>query len=48
LNIASRIFFNETVTILKKTKNNPNDPKIIAIDSIFEPRSRCKKFCINL
>ena len=35
------------VIILKKTKNKPIDPKITAIDSKLEPRSRCRKFCIN-
>ena len=33
---------------LKKTKNKPIDPRIIAIDNKLEPRSRCRKFCINL
>ena len=46
LKIASRIFFNTIVNILKKTKNNPNHPKMTAIDSKLEPRSRCSKFCI--
>ncbi len=46
LNIASRILFIEIVNILKKTKNNPNQPKIMAIDSKLEPRSCCSKFCM--
>ncbi len=40
LKIASRILFIEIVNILKKTKNKPNQPKMIAIDSKLEPRSR--------
>ena len=47
LNIASNIFFNEIVKILKNTKNNPNHPKITAIDRRLDPRSRCSKFCID-
>ena len=46
LKIASRILFNEIVNTLKKTKNNPNHPKITAIDNKLEPKSRCSKFCI--
>ena len=46
LNIASRILFIEIVNTLKKTKNNPNHPKITAIDNKLEPKSRCRKFCI--
>ena len=38
--MASSILFIETVNILKKTKKSPNHPKIIAIDSKLEPRSR--------
>ena len=45
LNIASKIFFIETVNILRKTTNNPNEPKIIAIDSKFEPKSNCTELC---
>jgi len=48
LKIASRIFFIEIVNILKKTKNNPNQPKITAIDSILDPKSRCSRFCMYL
>jgi len=48
LNIVSRILFIKIVNILKKTKNNPNKPKITAIESKFDPRSFCKKFCIYL
>ena len=33
MNIASRVLFINIVIILKKTKNNPNHPKIIAIES---------------
>ena len=44
LKIASRILFIEIVNTLKKTKNIPNHPKITAIDSKIEPRSRCSKF----
>ena len=40
LNITSRILFIEIVNILKKTKNSPNQPRIIAIDNKLEPRSR--------
>ena len=39
LNIASRILFIKIVNILKKTKNKPNHPKIIAMDSKLEPIS---------
>ena len=46
LNNDSRILFIEIVNILKKTKNKPNHPKIIAIDSKLEPKSRFSKFCI--
>ena len=46
LKIASRILFIEIVNILKKTKNSPNHPKIIAIDNKLEPKSRCSKSCI--
>ena len=47
MNITSRILFIEIVNILKKTKNNPNHPRMTAIDSNPEPRSRCSKFCMN-
>ena len=40
LNNVSRILFNKIVIILKKTKNNPNQPIIIATESKLEPRSR--------
>ena len=40
LSIISSILFREIVNILKKTKNRPNQPKITAIDSKLEPRSR--------
>ena len=43
LKIASRILFIEIVNTLKKTKNNPNQPKITAIDNKLEPKSRCSK-----
>jgi len=46
LNITSRILFIEIVNILKKTKNSPNQPRIIAIDNKLEPRSRWSKFCM--
>jgi len=46
LKIASRILFIEIVNILKNTKNSPNQPKMTAIDSKLEPKSRCSKFCI--
>ena len=46
LKIASRILFIEIVNTLKNTKNNPNHPKIIAIDSKLEPKSRCSRFSI--
>ena len=46
LKTASRILFIKSVDILKMTKNSPNHPKITAIDSMLEPRSRCNKFCI--
>ncbi len=46
LKIASRILLIEIVNILKNTKNNPNHPKIIAIDNKLDPRSRCSKSCI--
>ena len=45
---VSRILFIEIVNILKNTKNKPNHPKIIAIDSKLEPKSSCSNFCINL
>ena len=45
--MASSNLFIEIVNILKNTKNNPNHPKIMAIDSKLEPRSRCSKFCMN-
>ena len=48
LNNVSRILFNKIVIILRKIKNNPNQPAIIATESKLEPRSRCSKFCINL
>ena len=44
--MASRSLFIEIVIILKNTKNKPNHPKIIAIESKPEPRSPCSKFCI--
>ena len=47
MNITSRIFFNINVINLKKTKNKPNDPRIIDIDNNVEPKSRCSKFCMN-
>ena len=47
LNITSRILFIEIVNILKNTKNNPNHPKIIAIDRKIEPKSSCSNFCIK-
>ena len=31
-------------SVLKKTKNNPNHPKITATESKLEPRSRCSRF----
>ena len=40
LNNVSRILFNKIVIILKKIKNNPNQPIIIATESKLEPRSR--------
>ena len=46
LKITSRILFIEIVNILKNTKNNPNQPKMTAIDNKLEPKSRCSKFCI--
>ena len=46
LKIASSILFIKIVNTLKKTRNNPNHPKITAIDNKLEPRSRCRKFCI--
>ena len=48
LKITSRILFIEIVNILKKTKNNPNQPRIIDIDNKLEPRSRCSKSCMTL
>ena len=48
LKTASSILFIEIVNILKNTKNNPNHPKITAIESKLEPRSRWRKFCIYL
>ncbi len=47
MKITSKILFIEIVNILKKIKNNPNHPKIIAIESMIEPRSRCNKFSIE-
>ena len=47
-NMASRILFIEIVNTLKKIKNSPSHPKITAIDSKLEPKSRCSKFCIWL
>ena len=44
--IASGILFIKIVNTLKKTRNNPNHPKITAIDNKLEPKSRCSKFCI--
>ena len=46
LKINSRILFIDIVNTLKKTKNNPNQPIITAIDNKLEPKSRCSKFCI--
>ena len=46
LKIASKILFIAIVNTLKKTKNNPNHPKITAIDNNPEPKSACSKFCI--
>ena len=46
LKIASNILFIKIVNTLKKTRNNPNHPKITAIDNKLEPKSRCSKFCI--
>ena len=46
LKIASRILFIEIVNTLKKTKINPNHPKITAIDNKLEPKSRSSKLCI--
>ena len=46
LKIASIILFIKIVNTLKKTRNNPNHPKITAIDNKLEPKSRCSKFCI--
>ena len=40
LNIASNNFFNEIVKILKNIKNNPNHPKMTAIDRRLDPKSR--------
>ena len=48
LNNVSRILFNKIVIILKKIKNNPNQPTKTAIESKLEPRSRCNKLCIFL
>ena len=47
LKIASRILFIEIVNNLKKTKNKPNHPKITAMDSKLEPKSRSIKLCIS-
>ncbi len=47
LKIASSILFIESVDTLKKTKNNPNHPKITAIDNKFEPKSPSSKYCMN-
>ena len=38
MNIDSRILFIEIVNILKKIKNNPSQPKMIARDNKLEPR----------
>ena len=46
LKTDSSILFIEIVNTLKNTKNNPNHPKIIAIDSKLEPKSRCSRFSI--
>ena len=46
LKIASRILFIKIVDILKKTKNNPNHPKITAIDNKLEPKSPRSKYCM--
>ena len=47
LNITSRILLIEIVNILKKTKNNPNVPRIIVIENKLDPMSRSIKFCMN-
>ena len=46
LKTTSRIFFIEIVNTLKNTKKRPNQPNMTAIDNMFEPKSRCSKFCI--
>ena len=46
LKIASSILFIKIVNTLKKTRNNPNHPKITAIDNKLEPKSCCSKFFI--
>ena len=46
LKIASSILFIKIVNTLKKTRNNPNHPKITAIDNKVVPKSSCSKFCI--
>ena len=47
LKTASRILFIKIVNTLKNTKNRPNQPNMIAIDNMLEPKSRCNKFCIS-
>ena len=46
LKTASRILFIEIVKTLKKTKNKPNQPNMIAIDNMLAPKSRSRKLCI--
>ena len=46
LKITSRILFIEIVITLKNTKNNPNQPKMTAIDNKLDPKSRSSKFCM--
>jgi len=46
LKTASRILFIVIVNTLKKTKKRPNQPKMTVIDSMLDPKSRCRKFCI--
>ena len=41
------IFFIEIVNILKKTKNNPSQPRITAMESKLDPRSTCIKSFIT-
>ena len=46
LKTASRMLFIEIVNTRKNTKNRPNQPNMIAIDNMLEPKSPCSKFCI--